>query len=91
MEDFLKNNPALMGMDPAKLQFISEFAAKSKPENMKDAMPFLMANMNQAKKKNLQFSDLEIQLIVKILCQNLSAPEQEKVRKIMAMMGKTML
>ena len=67
-----------------------EFASKPKPENMKDAMPFLMANMNLAKKQNLNFSDMEIQLIIKLLCQNLSPEEQNKVKKIMTMMGKPM-
>lgn len=87
MDDLLRNNPALMGMDPAKLQFIMDFASKSKPENIKDAMPFLMANMNLAKKQNINFSKPEIHLIADILCRNLSPEEQAKVKKIMAMLG----
>ena len=87
MEDFLRNNPALMGMDPVKLQFITEFANKSKPQNMKDAMPFLLANMNLAKKQNINFSKPEIQLIAEILCKNLSPEEQQKVKKVMSMLG----
>ncbi len=87
MDDILRNNPLLRGMDPAKLNFIMEFANKSKPTNMQAAMPFLLANMNAAKKQNIQFSNSEIQLIMNILCQNLSEAEQAKVKKIMAMMG----
>lgn len=88
MDDLLRNNPALLGMDPAKLQFIMDFAGKSKPQSMKDAMPFLMANMNLAKKQNINFSDSEIHLIADILCRNLPEEEQQKVKKIMAMLGR---
>ena len=88
MDDFLLNNPALLGMDPMKLQFIMEFAQKSKPQSMKDAMPFLLANMNQAKKQNINFSDTEVHLIADILCKNLPEEEQKKVKKIMSMLGK---
>lgn len=87
MDDLIKNNPELMGMDPTKLQFIMEFASKSKPDSMKDAMPFLMANMNQAKKQNINFSKPEVHLIADILCRNLSDAEKAKVKKIMAMLG----
>ena len=51
MDDILKNHPLLSGMDPEKLQFIMNFSQKEKPANLKDAMPFLLANMNLAKKK----------------------------------------
>lgn len=88
MDDFLLNNPALMGMDPAKLQFIKEFASKDKPKNMKDAMPFLMANMNLAKKNNINFSNSEVRLIADILCRDLSPEERAKVNQIMNMLGK---
>lgn len=87
MDDFLLNNPLLQGMDPVKLQFIMNFASKDKPQNMRDAMPFLLANMNLAKKDNINFSNAEIHLIADILCQNLSPQEQAKVKRIMSMLG----
>ena len=88
MDDILKNNPALLGMDQTKLNFIMEFAQKSKPESMKDAMPFLIANMNLAKKQNIEFTNPEIHLIADLLCANLSEEEQQKVKKIMSMLGR---
>ena len=88
MDDFLLNNPALLVMDPMKLQFIMEFAQKSKPQSMKDAMPFLLANLNQAKKQNINFSDTEVHLIADILCKNLPEEEQKKVKKIMSILVK---
>ena len=88
MNDMLKNNPLLNGMDPQKLQFILDFAQQEKPASMNAAMPFLLANMNQAKKQNIQFSKPEIQLIAEILTQNLSQNEKDKVNRIMSMMLK---
>lgn len=88
LEDFFKGNPLLNGMDPLKLQFLMNFAGKEKPTSINQAMPFLIANMNQAKKQNIQFSDAEIRLIAEILTKDLSEEEKNKVKKIMAMMGK---
>lgn len=88
MDDFLLNNPLLSGMDPLKLQFIMNFAQKDKPTNMKDAMPFLIANMNIAKKNNINFSNKEIQLIAEILSKDLPPDEKAKVNRIMSMLIK---
>lgn len=88
MDDFLLNNPALRGMDPDKLKFIMEFASKDKPQNIKDAMPFLLANMNIAKKENINFSNSEVHLIAEILCKNLPEDEKAKIQRIMTMLGK---
>lgn len=88
MEDLLRNNPALLGMDPEKLKFILEFANKDKPKSMKDAMPFLMANMGLAKKQNINFSNSEVHLIAEILCKDLPDSEKQKVQKIMSMLGR---
>jgi hypothetical protein len=75
-------------MDPLKLQFIMNFAQKEKPKNMKEAMPFLLANMNLAKKQNINFTNPEIQLIAEILSKDLPDSEKTKVNKIMSMMLK---
>ena len=88
MDNILNNNPLLNGMDPEKLEFILNFAQKDKPANMKDAMPFLLANMNLAKKQNINFSKPEIQLIAEILTKDLSPAEKSKVNRIMSMMLK---
>ena len=51
MDSNLLNNPAFANLSPEKLQFLLSFAQKEKPLNMKDAMPFLLSNMRQAKEK----------------------------------------
>ena len=88
MDDLLKNNPLLTGMDPEKIDFLLSFSQKEKPTNMKDAMPFLLANMNIAKNNNINFSKPEIQLIAELLSKNLSTAEKTKVNRIMSMMLK---
>ena len=88
LDNIFNNNPLLSGMDPLKLQFIMNFAQKEKPKNMKEAMPFLLANMNLAKKQNINFTNPEIQLIAEILSKDLPDSEKTKVNKIMSMMLK---
>lgn len=88
MDNTILNHPLLNGMDSEKLEFITNFAKKDKPANMKDAMPFLLANMNLAKKKKIHFTNPEIQLIAEILTKDLSPSDKSKVNRIMSMMLK---
>ena len=76
------------GMSPDKIEFIMNFANKEKPTNMQEAMPFLLANMNQAKRQNINFSKSEIKLIADLLSKDLSPTDKSKVNKIMSMMLK---
>jgi hypothetical protein len=87
LDDLILQNPVFTGMDPQKLQFIMNFAGKAKPQSMQDAMPFLMANMSQAKKENIKFNNSEIKLIADILSKDLPETEKQKVDKIMKMLG----
>ncbi|MCM1282194.1 MAG: hypothetical protein NC180_11220 [Muribaculaceae bacterium] len=86
MDNFF-NNPAFAGMSAEKLQFLMSFAQKDKPKNMRDIMPFLMANMRQAKQQNLDFSKPEVQLICDLLCKDLPPEQQDRMRKVMALMS----
>lgn len=88
LDDFLFQNPVFQGMDPEKLQFILSFAQKDKPKSMKEAMPFLLANMNIAKKKNLNFTAPEVQLIAEILSRDLPEAEKERVQKMLSVMSR---
>jgi hypothetical protein len=87
LDDIILKNPVFQGMDPLKLQFIMNFANKTKPKSMQDAMPFLMANMSQAKKENITFNHSEIKVISEILCEDLPEADKQKVNKIMKMLG----
>lgn len=87
LDDIIKNNPALAGMDPQKLQFILNFSQKKMPTNMQEAMPFLMANMNAAKQQNLNFEKPEVELLTEMLCQNLPPAEQARAKKMLALIN----
>lgn len=87
LEDILLSNPAFLGMEKEKLDFIMNFAKMDKPSNMNAAMPFLMSQMNQAKKQNISFSKPEITLLCEILSKDLPPAEKEKVDKMMKLLG----
>ncbi|MCI7106316.1 MAG: hypothetical protein PUA77_02385 [Lachnospiraceae bacterium] len=87
MDSSLFNNPAFSNMSPEKIEFLLSFAKKDKPTSMKDVMPFLLANMRQAKEQNLDFSKPEIQLICELLSKDLPPAEQERVKKIMTLLS----
>ena len=76
MDSNLFNDPAFASLSPEKLQFLLSFAQKEKPLNMKDAMPFLLSNMRQAKENHIDFTKPEIEL----LCQT-------QMKKIMSLMS----
>lgn len=86
-DDFFTNNPAFAGMDPQKMQFIKTFANMQKPQNMSQALPFLMAQMNQAKKQDINFNKPEVALIAEMLSKDLPPAEQERVKKMMQIIG----
>jgi hypothetical protein len=86
MDPSFFNNPVFSNMSPEKMQFLLDFAAKDKPVSMKDAMPFLLANLREAKKLNLDFTKPEIQLICELLSKDLPPAQQEQVKKLMAML-----
>ena len=87
LEDIFLSNPAFQNMDPEKLQFIMSFAQMEKPNNMNAAMPFLLAQMSQAKKQNISFSKPEVTLLCEILSKDLPPAEKEKVNKMMKLLG----
>lgn len=85
-QNLFGNNPTLANISPEKLQFLMNFAGSKKPADMKDMMPFLLATMNSAKSRNIQFSESETDLLVSVLKQNMSPEEAEKADKIIKLM-----
>lgn len=85
MDSSLFQNPAFANMNPEKMQFLLSFAQQNKPANPKDIMPFLMANMKQAKAQNLNFTKPEVQLICEMLSKDLPETERQRVQKLMAL------
>ncbi|MDD6057106.1 MAG: hypothetical protein PUB98_02420 [Clostridiales bacterium] len=84
--DFLANNPLLQNMSPEKLQFLMNFASADKPTNINEMMPFLLSAMSNARKKDIQFTNPETELLISILKQNMSPEEAGKADKIIKLM-----
>ena len=87
MDSNLFNNPAFASLSPEKLQFLLSFAQKEKPLNMKDAMPFLLSNMRQAKENHIDFTKPEIELLCDLLSKDLPPESQTQMKKIMSLMS----
>lgn len=76
------NDPRIQNIDKSKLFLLSELAKQSSGKTSKDMAPFLLAAMNQAKQKGVQFNDSEIDLIISVMKSNMNKEEQKKVDKI---------
>ena len=87
MDSNLFNNPAFANLSPEKLQFLLSVAQKEKPLNMKDAMPFLLSNMRQAKENHIDFTKPEIELLCNLLSKDLPPESQTQMKKIMSLMS----
>jgi hypothetical protein len=84
-ENNIKDNPLLAGMDPQKLQFLMEFSKQKMPSNVKEVMPFLLANMTAARKQNISFEKPEVELLTTLLTKDLPPKEQERVKKMLSL------
>lgn len=54
---------------------------------MKDAMPFLLSNMRQAKENHIDFTKPEIELLCDLLSKDLPPESQTQMKKIMSLMS----
>lgn len=85
-DDFIKNNPAFSGMDPQKLQFLLSFANMDKPKNLNQAMPFLISQMNLAKRQDINFTKSEVSLLCDLLSADLPENEKKKIQKVLKLL-----
>lgn len=80
--DQWKQDPRLQQMDPAKLDFITEFAGRIQSMPRTQILPaFLTLNM-EAAKRGIRFSDSETELFVSVLSTNLSQADQKKLESL---------
>ena len=81
------NDPALTGIDKAKLDFLQALVFESRTLNKDQMLPFLMAVAKRGQEKNISFSDQEIDAIIAVLKKHASPEELGKMEKILAMRG----
>ena len=69
MDDNWMNHASLQGIDPAKLQMLSQMASQGQQQtkSQADLIPFLMMAANSSKEKGMQFSGQEMDMIVQVL------------------------
>lgn len=86
--NLFQNNPAFSGLTPEKLEFLKTFAGMKKPTQMQEMAPFLISTLNNAKKQNIQFSQMETELLIQVLKQNLSPEEAARADKMISLMNR---
>lgn len=70
-----------------KIAISALLCTERKPLNMKDAMPFLLSNMRQAKENHIDFTKPEIELLCDLLSKDLPPESQTQMKKIMSLMS----
>lgn len=77
------NDPLVKNIDEKKLHFLSELVLGGRGKSQKEAMPYMMLKMKQAKADNISFSSAEVAAVVAAI-KNHSTPEElEQIDKIM--------
>lgn len=80
------NNPALGGIDPAKLQMLASMADQAQGKSQNELLPFLMAAASQSKSGNMSFDSAETEAIINVMKIGKSPQEVARIDKICAMM-----
>ena len=79
------NNPALKGIDPAKLELIRMADARTRGKTGRDLAPVMLALITSANKQGIRFSPEEVSLILDILKEGKSKEEQEQIERTIRM------
>ena len=85
MQDWMKD-PSLSGIDPAKLAMLQSFASQRANKSQNDILPLLMTAAASSKKKGLQFTQNEIDMIINVMKTGKSQQDIAKIDKMAALM-----
>lgn len=85
-DDSWTQNPALGGIDPAKLQMLMNMADQAKGKGPNELLPFLMAASAQSKENNMAFNASETDAIIEVMKMGKSPEEIQRIDRICAMM-----
>lgn len=88
MEQNWMNHSSLQGIDPEKLQMLSQLASQGQEQtkSQSDLMPFLMMAANSSREKGMQFSGQEMDLIVEALKMGKSPQEVAQMDKMLMLL-----
>lgn len=77
------NDPLVKDIEEKKLQFLSELVLGGRGKTQKEAMPYMMQKMKQAKEDKISFSATDINAVVSAI-KNHSTPEElEQINNLM--------
>lgn len=79
-------DPALKGIDPAKLAMLQTFMTQGKQKSPMDLLPFLNQAAKTSQNKGLQFQPNEIETILEVLRQMKSPKEIAKMERMMSLL-----
>lgn len=81
-QDSWTSNPALSGIDPAKLQMLLSLTEQAQNKKQNEMLPFLMAAASQAQSNQMGFQPSEIDTILSVLKAGKSPQEIQKIDRI---------
>ena len=79
------NDPALAGIDKAKLEFLQALVFESRTLSKDQMLPFLMSVARRGQADHITFSNEEIETIVSIIKRESSPEEAATIDKMMRM------
>ncbi len=86
-DDSWMNNPALGGIDPAKLQMLSTLASQAQGKNQNELLPFLMAAMSQSQSNHMSFNSAETEAIISVMKMGKSPQQIQQIDRMIAMVN----
>lgn len=78
--DWMKD-PALAGIDKAKLLFLEKIFLQGSKITQKEMMPFLLSLSKQSRENNISFQKDEVRLIYSVLQKHSTPEETERMKK----------
>ena len=85
MQDWMKD-PSLSGIDPAKLAMLQSFDSQGAGKTQNDILPLMMTAAASSKKKGLQFTQNEIDMIINVMKSGKSQQDIARIDKMAALM-----
>lgn len=83
------SDPRIAHIDAGKLQFLQKLVFEMHKLSDKEKLPFLMALATSTKKKQISFSDEEVNLIIEVIKEYSSPEDLSKMNKILSMFTHT--
>ena len=80
--DSWMHNPALGGINPAKLQMLSSLTSQAKGKKQNELLPFLMAAAAQSNSNQMSFNNDEIDAVISVMKIGKSPQEIQQIDRL---------